>query len=366
MVRHAFVAILWLCPALAAAQSASDTNTHADKLFKDGLNQRNAGDVDHACPMFEDSLKLLDRPNVRLNLADCYERQGRTASARDEFLRAAQQADARGNADRAAYARKRAKALEPKLAKLAKLAISVPPASRLPGLAVQRDGVAVPSKEFGRPLPVDPGSHTVEASAPGYQTWSTQVDVTKPGEAVPVQVPRLTPMPAKDEPPKIAAGPANVEPSNPLAPKAAVPAANPDADKQQPNDPTVADRDPEPSNPQATSSASPETASKVVPLVVGAGALALLAGGLGFELSAESKYDAAKSEMMSQLRRESLYSSANTKRYVAEALAVSGLAVGGAAVWLYLRGDNRERDATTDTTVHVVPTATGLALSGQF
>jgi hypothetical protein len=33
---------------------------------------------------------------------------------------------------------------------------------------------------------------------------------------------------------------------------------------------------------------------------------------------------------------------------------------------LYLRGDNRERDATTDTTVHVVPTATGLALSGQF
>jgi hypothetical protein len=45
---------------------------------------------------------------------------------------------------------------------------------------------------------------------------------------------------------------------------------------------------------------------------------------------------------------------------------VSGLAAGGAAVWLCLRGDHRERDATTDMSVHVVPTATGLALSGQF
>ena len=67
-----------------------------------------------------------------------------------------------------------------------------------------------------------------------------------------------------------------------------------------------------------------------------------------------------------ELRRACLYNSANTKRYVAEALAVSGLAASGAAVWLYLRGDNRERDATTDASVHVVPTATGLALSGQF
>jgi hypothetical protein len=103
-----------------------------------------------------------------------------------------------------------------------------------------------------------------------------------------------------------------------------------------------------------------------VPLVVGAGALALLGGGLGFELWAESRYDAAKSEMTSQLRRNSLYNEANTKRYVAEGLAVSGLAAGGAAVWLYLRDGNRERDATTNPSVRVMPTATGLALSGQF
>jgi hypothetical protein len=78
------------------------------------------------------------------------------------------------------------------------------------------------------------------------------------------------------------------------------------------------------------------------------------------------RYVAAKSEMTSQPRRESLYNSANTKRYVAEALVVSRLPAGGVAVWLYLRDGNRERDATTDASVHVVPTATGLALSGRF
>jgi hypothetical protein len=51
---------------------------------------------------------------------------------------------------------------------------------------------------------------------------------------------------------------------------------------------------------------------------------------------------------------------------VAETLAVSGLTAGVAALWLYVRGDNRDRDATTDMTMHVVPIPTGLALSGQF
>jgi len=78
---------------------------------------------------------------------------------------------------------------------------------------------------------------------------------------------------------------------------------------------------------------------------------------------ATCRYTTAKSEMTTQPRRDSLYNSANTKRYVAEALAVSGLAAGGAAVWLYLRGDNRERDATTDASVYLVPTATAPALS---
>ena len=36
MVRYALVAILWLCPSLAAAQSVSDTRAAADALFNEG------------------------------------------------------------------------------------------------------------------------------------------------------------------------------------------------------------------------------------------------------------------------------------------------------------------------------------------
>jgi hypothetical protein len=103
-----------------------------------------------------------------------------------------------------------------------------------------------------------------------------------------------------------------------------------------------------------------------VPLVVGATALALLSGGLGFELWAESKYDAAKSETTDQSRRDSLESSANTRRYLGEVFAVSGLVAGGTAVWLYLRHRNGERDTVTSASMYVVPTVTGLALAGHF
>jgi hypothetical protein len=110
----------------------------------------------------------------------------------------------------------------------------------------------------------------------------------------------------------------------------------------------------------------PSHTSNVAPLVLGASALALLGGGLGLELRAETRYDAAKSEITNGPLRESLYNSANTNRYVAEALAASGLAAVGAAMWLYLRNGDHRPDATIDASVHVVPTATGLAISGRF
>ena len=85
MVRHALVAILWLCPALAAAQDASNPKVAADALFGEGKRLLAEGDVDHACAKFEASLQLLDQLCVLLNLADCHERQGRTATAWAEF-----------------------------------------------------------------------------------------------------------------------------------------------------------------------------------------------------------------------------------------------------------------------------------------
>ncbi|HEX3759048.1 MAG TPA: caspase family protein [Kofleriaceae bacterium] len=127
---------------------------------------------------------------------------------------------------------------------------------------------------------------------------------------------------------------------------------------------------PAPSASTISKGAPPDTGSSPtlqrVPLVLGASAIALLGGGLGLELWAEARYDAAKSDTTSRSHRDSLYSSANTNRYIAEALAASGLAAGGAAVWLYLRHGDPGPDAATDVSMHVVPTATGLAVAGRF
>jgi hypothetical protein len=205
---------------IAFAQGSSGDKAAADALFDEGKKLLAAGDAAHACPKFETSLKLFDQLGTRLNLADCYEKAGRTASAWAEFREAASLADKRGDR-RSKFARDRAAALQPRLVKLA---IIVPPASRLPGLAVRRDGVAVPAELFDTPVPVDPGKYTVDAAASGYQGWSTTVDAATPGAELKVEVPKLAVVPREPAPevprvvdqklPKITpAGDIKVEPS---------------------------------------------------------------------------------------------------------------------------------------------------------
>jgi hypothetical protein len=50
-----------------------------------------------------------------------------------------------------------------------------------------------------------------------------------------------------------------------------------------------------------------------------------------------STYDETKAETTNQSRRDSLYDSANLKRYAAQDLAIAGTGCTGAAVWLYFR-----------------------------
>lgn len=197
MIRQIFFVVLWMSPMVAAAQSESEAKVAANALFDEGKRLLADGAIEQACPKFEASLKLLDQLGVRLNLADCYEQLGKTATAWTEFREAESRATKRRDA-RAAYARQRTDALAPRLVKLN---ISVLPANQLAGLTVRRDGAEIPVEAFGTALPINPGSYTIEASAPGFRTWSTLIDATQPGEIVAVEIPRLgeTPVAAKVE-----------------------------------------------------------------------------------------------------------------------------------------------------------------------
>jgi hypothetical protein len=335
-------AIAIACFLWSSAAHAQPAGAQAEVLFRQGRTLLAAGKIAEACSAFEESQKLEPAVTTLLNLAGCREKLGQLATAWGLFLDAARQTRSAGNAASQQLhdvAQARAQKLEPRVSRLA---INVPQKSQVDGLEITRDKERVDSGLWNRALPIDGGVYTITARAPGANPWSTQVTVAAESDTRTVEIPDLRNLPRDLDPAATAAATPQPAPPQPAPPRHS--AVGPASDHMP-------------------ASSQP---SRKIPLVLGVSALALLGGGLGFELWAEAKYDAAKSEMTSQSRRDSLYSSANTKRYVAEALATSGLAAAGAAVWMYLRDRNRPPDATTGTSLHVVPTATGLAFSGRF
>jgi len=165
--------------------TASDPAT-ATMLFNEARRLVAAGRYPDACPKFEESQRLDPGIGTQFNLADCYEHTDRIASAWALFLDVASSAGGTGQLARENVARKRASALEPKLSKLT---IATP--TNVAGLEVRRNGEAIGGLLWNNPIPVDPGSYTIEASAPGKKRWSTVARVGPNGAAVTVAIPSL-------------------------------------------------------------------------------------------------------------------------------------------------------------------------------
>jgi hypothetical protein len=165
----------------------ADDKAGAQVLFEEGRSLVLQKKFAQACPKFAESLRLDPGIGTMLWLADCYENNGQSASAWAEFKEAAASA-ALHQDPRDKVARRRAEALEPRLAKLV---LVPPPEGSVPGLIVRRDGIVVGNAELGIAVPQDPGIHTLAASAADRVTWTTNVSVPdKPG-VVSVVVPVL-------------------------------------------------------------------------------------------------------------------------------------------------------------------------------
>lgn len=185
MKRSAFGLVLVLSavsPSLVWAQAQTQDMKDADTLYNDGVAAMKDGRFADACPKLERSNKLEPGVGVMLWLANCYEKIGKTASAFNQYI-AAEQLAAQTKDDRAKVAHKYAAGLE---AKLSKLVIALPTGGHVDGLEVRRDGDLV--KSFGDSVTVDPGTHLIEASAPGYKHWESKVDVGTDGATASVNV----------------------------------------------------------------------------------------------------------------------------------------------------------------------------------
>jgi hypothetical protein len=172
----------------ARAQDATGDTATGIAVFEDGKKLAAAGDWAGACPKFAEAARLYHTAAIFLNLGDCYEHVGKVASAWASWKEAEIMARNAGDTTREEVAAKRGQALAPTLPKFA---IVVPPATRIPGLEVRRDGVVVGEGQYGSALPADAGQHTVEATAPGHKTWSTVVRIETNGSSASVEVPAL-------------------------------------------------------------------------------------------------------------------------------------------------------------------------------
>src|SRR5262249_28271827 len=140
-----------------------------------------------------ESQKLDPGVGTQFNLADCYEKVGQTASAWAGFLEAASAAKSMGQTDREKVPRERAATLAPRLSKLT---ITSTEAASISGLEIKRDGTTVGRALWGTAIPVDPGSHVVQVTAPGKKPWQTTAKVEGDKASVVVTIPPLEDEPA--------------------------------------------------------------------------------------------------------------------------------------------------------------------------
>lgn len=318
--------VIALVTSIATSQ-AQPAGAQAEALFREGRDLMDKGKLDEACAAFEQSQKLEPAITTLLNLAGCREDNHQIASAWGLFLEAERQTRSASDATSQQLhesARDHAKKLEPRVSKLT---ISVSAESRIDQLEILRGNEPLEKAMWNHSLPVDGGAYTITARAPGAAAWTTTVTVAAEADTKTVDIPKLQ---------------------------------------------TVAPPPPRETGKDDEESATrPGRRSKLVPLVIGAGSIVVLGAALGFELSGESTYSQSKKEA-DPTKQDDLWHSANTKRYVAEGLAVTGLAGAGVAVWLYVRnsGDRSSTSSATARRIHVVPIASadraGVGVMGRF
>ncbi len=286
---HALVLVLF--GGIAHAQVPNPNSGAAQAAFDEGRRLVAAGDTVNGCPKLELSERLSPNVDVLLAVADCYERQGRTATAWVRFVEAANAAASAHLADREQAARAHAAALVPVLPKLV---ITVTDPNATPGLQVTRDGAPVGPEQWGVAVAADPGPYALADSAPGHAPWKMTIMVAGAGVTTQATVPVLAsaapaaaPLVAPVVPLSAGSAAAPTPPGG--APNPAPP--GPNATPPQQGSPAASGA---PASPGVDSGPSSGGVQRAIALVSGGLGLAFTGVGIGAGLHAQSKRDAAK------------------------------------------------------------------------
>jgi hypothetical protein len=286
----ALLVLAWSGPALAAGKNPVVAQT----LYEEARQLVAAEKFEQACPKFKASYELDPAGGTLLNLADCYERQGKTALAWTTFKDALEAARRDGKNERIEFATQHLAALEKRLSRLS---VAVPDTARVPGLEITVDGAPLAEAAYGIALPVDPGTHRIRAVAPGKRAFEKSIEVpSSSAENLKIDLPTLV-----------------------------------DASSAPPTAPSQAERSPAAGQPTADGSSGSST-STARTLGFVAGGLGLVSVGVGsyFGLKAFSRWEARNQACESGCTAEA--KTAGDQAESAATVSTVGFAAGAAAL----------------------------------
>lgn len=174
-------------PAHATDVVASVPDPLATQLFADAVALLEKGEWPQACSKFEASMALYSAPSTLLNIARCYEHDGKLSLAWSAYQRAlvinreTQPPERKKDLDEVAT--KGLAAIEPRLPRVKIVMTGAVPA----GLRVTQNGKDVPVAVLGTPIPVDPGQQSIVAEAQDFEPF-TQAVTVKEGELIEIPV----------------------------------------------------------------------------------------------------------------------------------------------------------------------------------
>lgn len=184
-----------------ADEPSTENRALAEVFFREAKAFSDAEQFEQACPKFQESHRLDPKPGTILNLAVCHEKQGKIASAWLDYIEAASFAARAGQKDREDFAREQAAKLDKMVPRLV---VRVP--TTIPGLVLKLDSASLGDAAWGKAAPINPGNHSLEATASGYKGWLKTITIDNaPGE-VEVIVPKLEQEEAEKPKPDLMSG----------------------------------------------------------------------------------------------------------------------------------------------------------------
>jgi hypothetical protein len=172
-----------LVPSVAHADESA-----AETFFQEGINAMKRNDYTVACDAFGKSNRADPSPGTQINLALCFEKQKKWASAWTWYRSAFGLAQQRGQKEREQLADESATRIRPQIHYIV-VSVKEP----LTDMVVRRDGNEVATVLGGKeiPLPVDPGEHTLEVSAKSKKPWTHTFTAADSPSTDKIDVPKL-------------------------------------------------------------------------------------------------------------------------------------------------------------------------------